>query len=644
MAGWGSILNAVVFPEQNRGWALNAVWGIGFSTFVGGLLNLAGAVSCASIFAYLGAGLLALSVSAWRDRSAKQRCLRSLALLKSDPVIAVFVIIAVVLTAIHAVAWMTVSGFNPVDDCLAYLLFPIKMLQTGSLGLDPFNERRLVSGLGGSYFLNTFVLSALSIEHVHIMDVSIGYVLLTALMLNKCRECGAPSRMKAAAVSLVLVHSLAQIKLNLTSTVLPAAMLLAIFQEIWTRRSAFGPTWRDTLSLAIVAGGLCSLKSTFIPVCGCVLGICFLFQLWTSKNRMSLFFHAAGFIAAMAVVLLPWMIALHRSNGTYLFPLSGKGFHRSAFYDSPLAYFDSSTVRIFDLLSDALFDVRMLGLLLIAGLALRHDRLRPGGESSSPAAVGTRRIWTCVLSAGALLALIFGSVMFGGGMTARRYLFPLFLSVLAFLSILAAACSRESHTDADGALSPDTRRSSRIVAWGPPLLVLLVLGYFVRLDSPLIAYTWNQYKKQFAMGMHRDPSITPNKMQRVVAAQNSVPAGAVLLANIDEPFLLNFCRNTIYAVDWPGGSSLPPGMPIHRDGPALASYLLARNIHYIALSQRQIADAGRQNSDTRSSIPFQRIAGIHAASIHASLLDLLRSQKKLYDDGDLAVIELNPPL
>jgi hypothetical protein len=631
MVGWGRIVNLVLYRGSHRAWPSDAVTGIAFSTFVGGLLNLSAIISNVTIIIYLGAGILSLMGFVWRDRVLEPQPLRKLAKLASDPVSAGLFLFAIALAAIHSVAWMAVDNFNPDDDCLAYLVFPIKMLQTGSLGLDPFNERRLISGLGGSYFLNTFSLSTLGIEHIHIVDVSIGYVLLTALMFRLCAECGAASRMKIAAVCLLLIHSLAQIKLNVTSTVLPAAMLLSIFREIWTERSAFGPAWRNTVSLGVVVAGICSLKSTFIPICGCVLGACFFYQLYTSKRRIHLILHSIGFALIVFMLLLPWMISLHRSNEACLCPFIGKAC-------SAASYVDVSSERLMGLLYNELFNAKMFLFFAIVALALSHNQRSISEKSHEPLAAETSRTWTVVLCAGILFALISGSVMFFGGVTARRYLFPLSLPSLAFFSILAASPRQAKESSLQSAsLSP-------ILSQAPAILVLLILCFFARLDSPLLAYTAKQYFRQFMRGIRGEPAFSYTETQRNIAAQASIPSGATLLVNVDMPFLMNFRRNTIFTVDWPGGASLPKDMPIEHDAAALAEYLIFRDIHYVAVSRGQLADADFKCPSIDGAIPFLYNSQVRSASFHASLRDLLRTETVLYDDGDLAVIELNQRL
>lgn len=71
----------------------------------------------------------------------------------------------------------TPNEFNLHDDYHADFVFPKKMLQMGSMGPDPFRERRLESSLGGGTFLNTFILSMLSEKILKNIDYGCGLII-----------------------------------------------------------------------------------------------------------------------------------------------------------------------------------------------------------------------------------------------------------------------------------------------------------------------------------------------------------------------------------------------------------------------------------------------------------------------------------
>lgn len=75
-----------------------------------------------------------------------------------------------------------------------------------------------------------------------------------------------------------------------------------------------------------------------------------------------------------------------------------------------------------------------------------------------------------------------------------------------------------------------------------------------------------------------------DEVRRYAALQQSIPPGSALITRVKHPYLLDFGRNRVFVVDWPGGASPPPGMPTFGGGNALADYFIARRIRYVAYS------------------------------------------------------------
>ncbi|MHC4740230.1 MAG: hypothetical protein ACYS9Y_15075, partial [Planctomycetota bacterium] len=68
LTGWGGVVNRVLFPKYRIDWGQKAAWGIAFSLFVGGLLNVTWSISRATILVYLGAGLLYWLLDTFKTR------------------------------------------------------------------------------------------------------------------------------------------------------------------------------------------------------------------------------------------------------------------------------------------------------------------------------------------------------------------------------------------------------------------------------------------------------------------------------------------------------------------------------------------------------------------------------------------------
>ncbi|MEG4290639.1 hypothetical protein Q5692_18795 [Microcoleus sp. C2C3] len=83
----------------------------------------------------------------------------------------------------------------------------------------------------------------------------------------------------------------------------------------------------------------------------------------------------------------------------------------------------------------------------------------------------------------------------------------------------------------------------------------------------------NNYLDNLASGLRNLPLVTLDEREKYSKVLDSVPEGEIVLTRLDKPFLMNFKKHTIWIADWPGGASLPPGMPSFKGEQALADYL-----------------------------------------------------------------------
>src|SRR5262245_53382397 len=198
MVGWGTLVVRGMLRLQHRiDWARTATIGCAFSLCLGGVFDLTATVSRPLIVTFLGIGALAL-VWRWLQRSASANRTTGRALVSP--------LTALVLTAVGVLLMlrvassvivlqppggMQVGSFNTFDDFQAYIVYPLKMLQAGSMGADPFSVRRTPThALGGNAFLQTFVLAALPVQSLRVLDVGLGTVLVVGLLCLYMRSLG----------------------------------------------------------------------------------------------------------------------------------------------------------------------------------------------------------------------------------------------------------------------------------------------------------------------------------------------------------------------------------------------------------------------------------------------------------------------
>jgi hypothetical protein len=148
---------------------------------------------------------------------------------------------------------------------------------------------------------------------------------------------------------------------------------------------------------------------------------------------------------------------------------------------------------------------------------------------------------------------------------------------------------------------------------------------------------------EISVEQSRSPGLKRGAALNGARMLESVPEGAVLLARLRYPFVLDFTRHTILVVNYPGGSSPPPGMPFFQGGEPLARYLCGQDVRYVAYSYRTEANFGKEAFEHRldpEEFAWTRTQASHALDFQENLMKLGRSRRRIYDDGDIFVLDL----
>ena len=165
-AGWGIAVTRLVRWEESADLGIKISVGLALVVIMGGILDATGAVGVGTVTAIVVTGC-AIAAVAWARGFAQLTADAGIASRKRSSVLLVVGLLALVL-ARTVMRWSS-FGFNAQDDYQAYMVFPQLMLDTGS-SIDPFNGRRLMSGLGGQSFLDSIVLAWLSFQNLRITD------------------------------------------------------------------------------------------------------------------------------------------------------------------------------------------------------------------------------------------------------------------------------------------------------------------------------------------------------------------------------------------------------------------------------------------------------------------------------------------
>lgn len=325
LLGWGHALKTLTLGQ--RPFPVGAELGLGLAGAVvlGGGLNAAGVASRVPLATFVAAGALLglrrvmplfrwVGIALGPPATPGTRRLRGTYL-----VLLATILVVVALATVRAGAEPGISSvarFNPHDDFHAYLVFPERMLQTGEIGADPFNDRRLTTGLGGQSALLAMARVFMPFESLHLIEPGLGVLSLCSLI-----GAGWGAGVGLTGLSVFLPLTIANVSGQATGVAL--LLGLTVVLALW-------PTEGDVPVGVIVLSGLaaaaaCALKSTFLPPTVIALGAFLTFRAIRGGLRRRHFLEGAGVLAVVALALLPWMLTLHRSSGTMLFPVLGLG-------------------------------------------------------------------------------------------------------------------------------------------------------------------------------------------------------------------------------------------------------------------------------------------------------------------------------
>jgi hypothetical protein len=295
LIGWGKFLNHILFPNQRTDWGQRAAWGLAFSLIIGGVLNATWNISPTTILIFLGWGLIYCLVDLVNHRQLIASNLSQLFQeSRKDKIILAGIATVSLLILIQYAGWVYTGrlnfanmvyadGFNTSDDYHAYLVFPHKMLQLGSMGLEPFSERRIVS-FGGQSFLHTFIVSVLSDTNLNIIDPGLALIITLGLIIGFFQENQASTRRVIFTILFVLL--IAVPKANTTSMMLPVPLFLSLFRTLDSKEIDRNYWVLNACLIALISAAICTLKSSLIPASVIVFAVSYLCYFISSNTKI----------------------------------------------------------------------------------------------------------------------------------------------------------------------------------------------------------------------------------------------------------------------------------------------------------------------------------------------------------------------
>jgi hypothetical protein len=609
IAGYGALLLRL-FNIRSPSITLAATSGFALVIFLGGCLNLLHLITAPILIALTILGLLAAILL--RITINETSTPASLPLPEktswASSLVPLLLIMTAVVFIIRIAATVHTQSYQASDDYNFYLAAPAKMLQLHHYAADPFSERRVMSSIGGNYFLQTLVLATLPLTDVQMADRALGLLLLAFLAFALPSEfrLSPPQR----AVFALLVFTTPQLVFNLTFVLLPSALFFSLVYVAAHRKLLAENSTLQALLLGAITGVIATTKSTYLPH-GVIFVACF--ALFQARRRGLSSGTKTLLLAALSclIVMAPWMIANHATSGTWFYPSLGKGYQYSTYglYPAP------SGAGLSIILHKVVPFCAPLGLLLVLEWFL-GDRDEQGEAILS-------------LSAAALCATLLVGIGTGGD-SVRRYNYPCIIPAMLLLYIVF---SRRRNT------FPGSRR------W--PILQTITILFI----SYTAITTWrnkftNEYD-QIPIGLKaglRDTPIVPASVSDEYASvQRAIPTDAGTIATVTNSFLFDYRTNPISIADYPGAASLPPGWPSRGDGNALAEYLLAHNLRYLVCSYADFVGLDQEAVKVLhdpSRTQWIRSEQAIILRSHQQYAELAKSRRHLYDDGQIYVLDL----
>lgn len=616
--GFGTLITRFAFPEWRGYFGINTLLGLILFLAISGLIELfqLGSRQAFHGFIYLGLALALLNTAFIYIQKKGSHFFGAKFLSDTKK------IVAIVMATAFVIAYcinMMFHAFNFGDDYSSYLLFPIRILSEGFSGGDAFNLRGIEHGLGGGDYLNALSLSLIDFRYLNLAESGIGFILLGLLCIDHIRIIKKGFWISYAAFVAACIAAIFAQYTNVT----PILTGCAIGYGMLLTREKLPPKFslKFSILLGLLCGALIVLKANLLAPALMFLGVIFLFRLIELRKRWVIGEIAVS-IAATLIITLPWMLASKGNHGTLFYPLLGKGFtYSGGFALVPMKLFWSATQEFIPLYS-----------LTFANWFIFWARSHDASEIRFTSILCLALV-PCTL----ILALT------PAGM--YRYCYVILTTPCLYIVINNLCIFHNKVCKSFCGLSI---RHTRYLVW----LVILVSSILMLHQTKRVGVHFfrdSLYTRYFAPDQNKllDTDVLsknfPSTTQRYLNMQNSIPPDSVALVQVEAPFLLNYSRNKIWVMDYPGSAG-PSPLPYTGTAEDLANYFREHKIRYIMHSYK--AWLTRINSDyyiqVESNPAYEWNKGMvkREAIINSQLLQLSNTYPRVYDDGIDRVIDL----
>lgn len=598
MYGWGRLAVKLLYGETLNCWAYSVAIGLAFWIFMGGVLNAMQLAYPVTLYIIFGLGMalsLTFAFLSLREVQLPQLTLPDLQselfqLLSKTNLLSYVLPLFLTLLALGFLVATLLPGsvFNYHDDFHTYFVRPVRMLQTGTLGDDPFDVLGLDS-LGSQTFLQSFVVMKFPINYINGFDAIFCFALYAFLLIEIARKLEIHW---VYTISSLLVFAMINPQyVNVSAVYSGSALILGlIFASCLLTNSYDNTNLRPSILMAIPGAVflscLISLKLTFVFYAILYFFTYFGFSILFTANRKRVVIIGA-FSALVAVIsITPWFV-LHLPNYAmlvHLAPTEPTDTTNVVGFFSRLISGDFN--RVLSLLSldklfwggsylDYNFVVALLGVTFVITLyLLKNKQIK----------IQKYHLIPILSSCAAGIASYFVSAYVFSSQTAVRYSCPVLIASLpAALLLLGKHALRYQAV----AQAP-TRGLSSISRLGIILLVsqgiLIALFADIFVDRAKRAYntgTLVSFPTADAYVRYNKAALSDEARRWALSLQSKTEKGETILTWMSVPFHLDFARNRILTVMEPGLVNPWLDIPFDKSPETLVKYLRQLNVRYV---------------------------------------------------------------
>lgn len=552
--GWGRLVVHATYRAPAGSWPYNIVLGLAYLVTIGGILNATRMAYPGALLALLGIGFIIaasfLYVDERRNSAISSQLKLTLKLFSQQRSIALDDVVISSSVVFLIVTLMPSSTFNFHDDFHKYLFRPVSMLQTGTLGGNPFDALGIDS-LGAQSFLQAFVLLAFPLEYINAFDAIFCFALSAFLLREVGRKLRTPWGYVTLALLLLIIINPQYV--NITALYSGTATILGLLLACCALTDSGGSggsrlSVYRAVPVGLLLATLIALKSTFIFFAGFYFLAFFAFHAWfycRSRQAIRVSLVSAG---VAAVALLPW-VALYSLNYAAVFlgdlpegAPAGDGWPTFGYVTFLFAFGELGWG------GDISYYNYIIVLLVLISLFSAY-LLHKGGGSN-----GNRFLVITLSSSVAAIGSYLGSGYFFDPPNAVRFACPVFLAVLPAAVV---ALGRELGLPVAGLFVQRDQWSVRPVsAIFVALHVVLVVMFWdvfadrvVRAEKRKTLLSWDVTETHV---QYTQVAFDRQSKESALKVQALTDPNDTILAWIAVPFHLNFVRNRILAVSEAG--------------------------------------------------------------------------------------------